>query len=150
MTRRGLIASLPLALVLTPLADADEKTIEWATVERQTDLEKRASLAMDYARHQVSAVVEAFQQSDADAAKLAIAELVKGVETAQQALDDTGKKARRKPKHFKRAEIATRRLVGAIEDAQRTLLSAEREQLEPAKERVEEINSQLMMAIFRK
>lgn len=143
-------ALLVLAAGTVPCLIAAEKQVTWKEVEGERGHEKRASLALDYARQRVGVVVTAYQAGDAEQATRNIALLVKAVETAQQALDDTGKVARKKPKHFKKAEIATRRLVEAIEDAQRILLVAEREALEPARVRVDEINQQLMMAIFGK
>lgn len=149
MTRRAVLLLLA-AIASTPdrLRGA-KRPVTWQQVESESDLERKASLALDYASQQVPAIVEAFKAGQADTAEAAIAELVKSVEAAKEALDETGKVARKRPKHFKRAEIATRRLVESIDDAQRGLLAAERKLLEPAKERVEEINSQLMLAIFR-
>lgn len=139
-----------VALAAAWLLSAAEKPVDWAAVEAERDLQRRASLALDYARQQVEVVVACYQDGRPQDAQAALGDLVRGVETAQRALDETGKVARKRPKHFKRAEIATRRLVGAIEDAQRVLLAAEREQLEPAKERVDEINQQLLSALFKK
>ncbi len=121
----------------------------WAEVEAEADLEKQSRLALDYARAQVDVVVKAYMDGRPDDARATLEGIVRAAEVAQSALEETGKHPRKKPKHFKNAEIATRKLVRDLEQTQEKLAFDERPDLDPVIERLEEINRQLLMGIMR-
>lgn len=121
----------------------------WAEVEAEADLERQSRLALDYARAQVDAVVKAYLDSRPDDARATLDSIVRAVEVAQAALEETGKHPRKKPKHFKNAEIATRKLVKDLEQAQAELAFEERPDLDPVIAKLEAINRQLLMGIMR-
>ena len=95
-------------------------------------------------------VLAAYQQNDPEGGKQILAEIQEAVELAHEALKATGKPARRRPKHFKRAEIQTRRLLDQLDDLSRNLLVDERGAVDTVRERVSEINDQLLRAIMTK
>jgi hypothetical protein len=119
-----------------------------AEVEREPDLEKRAGLALDYARAAVGRVVKAYAAGEPGQAKQILDSIVQAAEVARESLGDTGKHARSKPKHFKKAEIESRKLVRDLEAAKRDLTFEERPDLDPAIAQIEEINRQLLFDIM--
>ena len=119
-----------------------------AEVEREPDLEKRAGLALDFARPAVGRMVKAYEAGQPDEAKQILASIVQAAVVARQSLQETGKHARSKPKHFKRAEIDTRKLLRDLESAQRKLNFDERPDLDPAIAKVDEINRQILFDIM--
>ena len=145
MTRRSILL---LTLCAAAGRAADPETLE--SIERETDLEKRSKFALEWARKHVDGVVEAYLAAEPDKAQETLSKIVQAVELSHESLDETGKHPRAKPKHFKRAEIATRKLIGDLEDAKRKLTFDERAQLDPAIARIEEINQALLMGIMQK
>lgn len=121
-----------------------------AVVEAEDDLEKRSKLALQYARGAVSRVESAYKDADPETARSILASILEAVELSQESLDETGKIARKKPKHFKRAEIAVRKLLFDLQSLERALTFEERKDLEPILTRLDEINTQLLQRIMRK
>ncbi len=121
----------------------------WPEVEAEQDLEKQSRLALEYARAHVDAMVKAYAEGRREEGRAAAAEIVRAVELAKTSLDETGKHPRKKPKHFKHAEIATRKLIKDLGQAQEKLEFDDRPDLDPAIERIEEINRELLMGIMQ-
>ena len=119
-------------------------------VEREPDLEKRSSLALDYARAAVARMVKAYVGEQPEEAREILASIVQAAELAQESLEETGKHARSKPKYFKRAEIDTRKLLRDLEGAKRELTFEERPDLDPAIAKIEEINRRLLFDIMER
>jgi hypothetical protein len=117
-------------------------------VEREPDLEKRAGLALEFARPAVGRMVKAYEAGERAQGRQILDSIVKAAVMASEALEETGKHARSKPKHFKRAEIDTRKLLRDLEAAKRDLTFDERPDLEPAIAKVEEINRQILFDIM--
>jgi hypothetical protein len=97
----------------------------------------------------VDGVVEAYRQGLPEQARALLARIVEAVELSLEALEASGKNARSRPKHFKRAEIATRKLARSLEGAQRQLIYDEREDLDPAIRRIEAINGEILSRIMQ-
>lgn len=128
---------------------ADEP-LQLEAIEREPDLERRSKYALEFARAQVDSVVEAYLAADPERAQEILANIVAAVELSQESLEETGKHPRGKPKHFKRAEIETRKLIRDLEGAKRKLTFEERSQLDPSIARIEEVNQELLMGIMQK
>ncbi len=136
------------AVVLVALVGAAQAPQTLEAVLREPDLEKRADLALDYARPAVGRMVRAYEDEEPGKARDILGSIVRAAEIAREALVETGKHARRKPKHFKRAEIDTRNLLRDLEAAKRKLTFEERPDLEPAIAKIEQINQQLLFGIM--
>jgi hypothetical protein len=117
-------------------------------VMQEPDLEKRAALAMDFARPAVGRMVKAYQAGNPEEAKEILDAIVKATVLTRESLEETGKNARSKPKHFKRAEIDTRKLLRDLDAAKTDLTFEERPDLDPVIAKVEEINRQLLYDIM--
>ena len=121
----------------------------WPQVEAEADLVRQSRLALDYARGQVDEMLKAYLDGRPDDARANLQGIVRAVEVAQAALQETGKHPRKKPKHFKNAEIATRKIVNDLKQAQTKLAFDERPDLDPVIAKLEEINLQLLMGIMQ-
>lgn len=121
----------------------------WDAVQSEADPEKQSQMALELAQHGVDGVVEAYRQGLPEQARAMLARIVEAAELSLTALEASGKNARSRPKHFKRAEIATRKLARNLQGAQRQLIYDEREDLEPVIRRVEAINGEILAKIMQ-
>lgn len=138
-----------IALMFAASHAAFGQVATWNAVQAEVDPEKKSRLALEMALASVDGVVDAYRKGLPEQARAMSARIVEAAELSLEALEGTGKNARRQPKHFKRAEIATRKLARNLKNAQRQLIFDEREDLEPVIQRIEEINGQLLMDIMQ-
>lgn len=136
-----------LFLLLASSALAQQPT--WDAVKAEADPEKQSEMALELAQHGVDGIVEAYRQGLPEEARAMSARIVEAGELSLKALEASGKDARSRPKHFKRAEIATRRLARSLQSAQRQLIYDEREDLEPVIKRIEAINGEILSKIMQ-
>jgi hypothetical protein len=136
-----------LFLLLASSALAQQPT--WDAVKAEADPEKQSEMALELAQHGVDGIVEAYRQGLPEEARAMSARIVEAAELSLKALEASGKDARSRPKHFKRAEIATRRLARSLQSAQRQLIYDEREDLEPVIKRIEAINGEILSKIMQ-
>ncbi len=123
--------------------------LTWDRVKSESDPEKQSQMALELAQAGVDGVVEAYRQGLPEQARAMLARIVEAAELSMTALEATGKNARSRPKHFKRAEIATRKLARSLESAQRQLLYDERADLDPVIKRIEAINGEILSKIMQ-
>lgn len=140
-------AMVCLSVAVTAAALGQQPT--WDAVKSEADSEKQSQMALELAQDGVDGVVEAYRQGLPEQARAMLARIVEAVELSLEALEASGKDARNRPKHFKRAEIATRKLARSLEGAQRQLIYDEREDLEPAIRRIEAINAEILSKIMQ-
>ncbi len=143
---------LAVAAVLNPLC-----TPLWAgtyealeRIRRDSNLERRAKKALVHAESCVERVGRAYRESGPEQGEVLLEEIQASVEFAKESLDATGKNPSRKPKHFKRAEIATRGLIGSLNDLETKLGFDERALLQAVRARIAEINGEILMGIMGK
>ena len=148
MTRRSALLLILAVSAVGGASAADPETLE--AIKREADLEKRSKFALEHARKQIDPMVEDYLAAEPEQARARLGAIVEAVEVSYDALEDTGKHPRAKPKHFKRAEIATRKLINSLEDCKRKLTFEEDKDLDPVIARIEEINQSLLMGIMRK
>ena len=120
------------------------------TVKREFDLEKRARLAVRYARDTVGRVAALYREGKRAEGEALLLEIQAAVELASESLKATGKPAWKKSKPFKIAEIATRKLLRDLDDLDKKLSYDERDQLMKVRARIEQVNQELLMAIMTK
>ncbi len=144
-TRIQWAAALALA-VLAGGAYAAAPTL--ASIEAEPNLERRSRLALEFAHAQVRPVVDAYLDGESGRARGSVQEIAAAVELSWAALEATGKHARRNPKHFKRAEIQTRKLAAKLKEAQRELDYDEQRELDDLIAGIETVNSKLLLAIM--
>ncbi|MBI1357105.1 MAG: hypothetical protein GC160_22415 [Acidobacteria bacterium] len=154
MTRRFpallLLASLALLGPASTLRAQAPEPNKLDAIRQEPDLEKRSELSLEFARSSVGRVVKAYKDGRPEQAREILASIIEAAELSQASLEETGKVARKKPKHFKKAEIASRKLLKDLEDAQRTMTFEERPDFDPAIRRVDEINRALLLEIMQR
>ena len=119
-------------------------------IEREPNRLRRAKLALDHAGSCIDRAARAYSMGDLQQGEALLLEVQTAVEFAKESLDATGKNPSRKPKHFKRAEIATRKLMGRLDDLEVKLGFDERDTLQAVRSRVSEINVEILMGIMAK
>ena len=148
----SIVSQLTLVVLLSAAVLGADSGVpkDLESIKSEPRLEKRAGLALRFAKHQVDAVLAAYQAGDANGGVALLAQIGQAVELAYDSLMATGKNPRRHPKHFKRAEIRTRELARDLEALGRELNFDERSAVDGVHSRVTEINTQLLMAIMTK
>ena len=119
-------------------------------VKREVDLEKRARLAVRYARGAVEPVADLYRDGKREEGAALLLEIQSAVELANESLKATGKPAWKKSKPFKVVEIDTRKLLRDLDDLDKKLSFDERDQLIAVRARIEELNQELLLAIMTK
>jgi hypothetical protein len=119
-------------------------------VKAEPNLEKRAAKALDNADEQIGVAKKAYDDGEQQAFLAAVNEVAESVELSYQSLSDTGKRARRDPKHFKRAELKTRTLIRRLDGLEKAVGLEDREQVSAALKKVHEIHDQLVTDIMTK
>jgi hypothetical protein len=118
------------------------------TAMAEPDLGKRSKLALDNAGAMLKAVREAYNAGEREKVAEAAKEYVASVDLASDSLKATGKNPRKSPKWFKQAEIATRDLLKKLDTLQRDLSFEDRDVLEKAKARTQEVHDELLLGLM--
>lgn len=113
-------------------------------VKTEANLEKRARKALENADQMLDAAREAYLKGEFDEMKAALGEVDDSVRLAYQSLKDTGKNPRKSPKHFKRAEISTRKLLRRLDSFRNEMSYLDRDQVEKVIQTVRKVNSDLL------
>lgn len=132
-------------LLALPLCAAD-----LAAIRQEPNLERRSQFAIDHAGAVLDIVRTEYQAGSLEKSAAAINEAGDAVELAWQSLLDNGKEARRNPKYFKRAEMATRQLLRRIEGLAETMSFQDRPLAEKLRDRVNAIHDDLVNALMSK
>jgi len=119
-----------------------------AAIEGEPNLEKRAQKSLDYAEKMLKTADKAHEAGDWPKTLESLQEIGKSVQLAFTSLKQTGKNPRRSPKHFKRAEIRTRKLLRNLEDIRLRLGLDERDRIEPIRKDIQEIHDDLLEGIM--
>ena len=146
--KTAMVSLLAVATVAIPAWANTYEALE--RIGRDPNRERRAKMALLHAKSCVERVGRAYNQGDPSQGEALLEEVQASVEFAKESLDATGKQPARKPKHFKRAEIATRELVGLLGDLEPKLGFDERQLLQSVRARIVDINSVLLMEIMAK
>lgn len=132
-------------LLVLPMFAAD-----LAAIRQEFNLERRSQLAIDHAGAVLNTARTEYQAGNIEKAVAAINETGDAVELAWQSLLDNGKEARRDPKYFKRAELATRQLLRRIESLAESMGYQDRPLAEKLRDRVNAVHDELVNALMSK
>jgi hypothetical protein len=117
----------------------------------ETDLEKRSELALKVAEESLTAAAKAyssgpelgtFQQHVADVQEL--------TQLSLKSLTETGKRASRSPKYFKRAELKLRSLLRRMTTLSNDVSVDDRPVVESARKAMSDVHEQLLNDIMSK
>lgn len=143
---RVLIAGV--SLFWAALAVPAEQHPGLVPIEAIQDAERRSRTALEFAKRCLDNAAKAYRQDDLDVGKRELAAIGDAVELAVRALESTGKHPRRHPRHFKNAEIRTRRLLQQLHEARRKAHLEDLADFDEPIRRVEQVNRQLLLGIM--
>lgn len=112
------------------------------------DPERRSREALAFAQEQFEVALESYADDRGPDGRAGLGRMADAVELSVESLRATGKHPRRHPRHFKRAEISTRRLIERIRDAQRKAHLQDQPDFDGPIGRVEKSNAQLLLGIM--
>ena len=136
-------AALALALGGSCLPAADLKT-----AAAEPNLVKRSRLALANGERAVLAAGDACRTGDHDRCNDLLAETRESVELAKNSLDKTGLSPNRSPRHFKDAEIRTRKILRLL-DAARSYVHPDDQQLyDSVRAGISGVNDQLLAGVM--
>lgn len=141
-----MIYALLLSAALT-LAAAERGGLE--AVKAEPNLEKRSRKALDYAEHALKAAREANRHGEPEKIAPALEEVREAVQLAFESLQQTGKNPRKSPKHFKHAEIETRKMLRALADFRIELSVDQRGRVEEVERTVLDVHDRLLSGIMQ-
>lgn len=119
-------------------------------VHSEPNLEKRSELALLHANAAIDRARTLYKEGKQAQFEAAVQEIVDAVELSRTSLQQTGKKARRHPKHFKRAELKTRELVKRLDTLETDVGLEQRPVVTAAKKHVSAINDDFVVQIMTK
>jgi hypothetical protein len=138
------LAMLATAVVLgLGAADAESVTAE-------PNLEKRSQLALLQANQSLDAARKAYASGETEQFASHIGEVAAMADLSYKSLLDTGKKARRNPKWFKRTEQSMRTLLRKVESIEKEVSIDDRAVVESARKSISEVHEQLLHDIMTK
>jgi len=121
-----------------------------AAVKAEPNLEKRSQLALQHAEEEISAAKKAYDAGDLNQFKQRVEEIGELAELSYDSLEDTGKRARRAPKWFKRAEQKLLGLLRRIDSLGKDVSLEDRELVTSLGKRVTEVHDRLLHDIMTK
>jgi hypothetical protein len=134
---------------LTLLVAAAGARADLATVRAEPNLEKRAEKALANAKSELAAARAAYlEKEDRSQADASLQEISDSVQLAYDSLMATGKDPRRKPKHFKRAEIKTRELMRQLDDFRAQMSALDRDVIEKVRQSLQKVHDDLLEGIM--
>ena len=134
------------ALAILALAASSRADLKQALAE--SNLEKRAQLALDNARSAYKAARDAYDKGENGQTEAAVHEIEESVDLAYTSLTQTGKNPRRSPKYFKKAEIDTRDLLKHLDAFENSMSFADRPMLEKVKAKVQQTHDDLLLGLM--
>jgi hypothetical protein len=115
------------------------------------DLQKRSDLALQEADEQISAASKAYSPSgerkEFEKHLAAVGELA---QLSLKSLRDSGKRARKQPKYFKRAELKLRSLLRRLDTLEKEVLVDDRPPVAKTKSVLTEVHEQVLQDIMSK
>ena len=121
-----------------------------AAVKAETNPEKRSDLALAHAEQEVEAAKKAYDGEDLSAFRKSIEEVAQLAELSQESLDSTGKRARRNPKYFKRAEQKLLVLMRRVDSLEKDVSIDDRELVAAVRKRVAAAHERILHDIMTK
>jgi type II secretory pathway pseudopilin PulG len=117
-------------------------------VKAEQNLEKRSKLALENADQALKDARAAYGRGEFKQTGALLSEVQESVQIAEEALQETGKNPRKRPKWFKRAEIRTRDLLRKMESFREEMSVVDRPMLEKVMANVQKVHDQLLSGIM--
>ena len=137
---------LLIALALFGSLAADE----FPAVMAEPNLEKRSDLALLEADRAITGAKKAYEERKMQDFKLRVADVEELVQLSYKSLQDTGKRARKNPKYFKRAEMSVRALMRRMDTLAGEVAHQDRDLVTDAHQRLNEVHDNIVHDIMTK
>lgn len=111
-------------------------------IRADTNAERRAKTAVEFAAMAERNAESAYSRSDVKAVAAHLATMAEAVEIAGQALRETGKSPQRHPGPFKSGELRTQEILMRLGDLEKKMDADERGVVEVPKEKVQAIHDE--------
>ncbi len=118
------------------------------TIRKEPKFEKRADLAIDYGERLAGQLSKMYDTADWNEVRKRLEEIAQAAELSLAALRDSGKNARRSPKHFKRSELKSRAILRRLESFQTQVNFDDRPAVEAVIARVRKVQEALLHEIM--
>jgi hypothetical protein len=119
-------------------------------VMAESNLEKRSELALREADKAISAAKAAYDAQNAADFKARLSDVEDLVQLSYKSLEDTGKRARRSPKYFKRAEMGIRALIRRLESLVNDVSIDDKPLVEAARKELNTVHDTVLLDIMSK
>ncbi len=121
---------------------------EWSRLLAVGDLERRSKQALQFADERFDQAVAAYERGDLERGAVELKWAGDAVGLAVESLQATGKHPRRHPRHFKHAEIRTRKLLQRLRDARAKAHLEDKPAFDQAMQTVDQANSALLEGLM--
>ncbi|HYO82834.1 MAG TPA: hypothetical protein VES20_15620 [Bryobacteraceae bacterium] len=119
-------------------------------VQAELRLERRSELALVHADEELNVAKKAYEDGEFDAFRRSVNEVGELAELSLKSLEDTGKRARRSPRYWKRAEQRMLVLMRRLDGLERAVSIDDRAAVEAARKRVIATHESVLNAIMTK
>lgn len=141
---RGLL----LSFAITSLVALGFSSDTFDHVLQEPNLEKRSQLALERAEAALKNARDAYRTGAKEKVAVNLVRIEESVNLSFTSLNLTGKNARKYPKFFKQAEIATRNLSRRLEEFQREMTLEDQSRLHMVRARVQQIHDDLLTGLM--
>jgi hypothetical protein len=121
-----------------------------ATVKAEPNLERRSQFALQHAEEEIAAAKKSYDAGSLDDFKRLVGEIGDLAELSYDSLEDTGKRARRDPKWFKRAEQKLLGIMRKIDSLEKDVSIDDRDVVKHLRKRVSDVHDRLLNDIMTK
>ena len=119
-------------------------------IEAEPNLEKRSELAIIHADEELTVARKAYEAGEVEPFQTAMEEVAQLTELSLKSLEDTGKRARRSPRYWKRAEQRLLGLMRRLDSFEKSVSIDDRAAVESARKRVSDVHDAIVDAIMTK
>jgi len=137
-----------LLVVLAASVAAAAMAADLEAVKAEENLFKRARKSVENADRMLDVARAAYQKGERDKVSAALKEVDDSIALAYQSLQDTGRKPRKISKHYKRAEIGSRKLLRRLETFRNEMSYLDREQIEQVIKHIQKIQEELLLDVM--
>jgi hypothetical protein len=140
-----MIRGITFLLLCTSVITADV-----GAVKSEPNPEKRSDLALAHAEQEIDAAKKAYDAEDLAAFRRSVEEVAELADISSDSLESTGKRARRSPKYFKRAEQKLLVLLRRLDSLEKDVSLEDRDLVTSVRKRVASIHESILNDIMTK
>lgn len=118
-------------------------------VMAEPNLERRSALALQHANEEIELARQAYADDRMKEFRQRVKEVGDLAELSYKSLRDTGKRARKSPKWFKRAELTLRTLLRRIDGLEKDVSLDDRELVAEVHKRVQTVQQQILHDLMK-